>query len=213
MLGERMPSMVDHETLKVLAAAILTSPYIPLIFMGEEYGETNPFLYFTSHHDKKLTKAVREGRKQEFAWISGKDDVPDPQSPDTFTDSRLNWENRSENQKKLLAFYKELIRIRRNHPVLKNTDRKDLKAEVVKGRNALVLRRKYRDKILICILNFEDKALSMEVERLNKPLFVVLDSSGDGWSTSRITVPEGNKVAVKGKSILILSDVKVNTNV
>jgi maltooligosyltrehalose trehalohydrolase len=213
MLGERMPSMVDHEALKVLAAAILTSPYIPLLFMGEEYGETNPFLYFTSHHDKKLIKAVREGRKKEFAWISGKEDVPDPQSPDTFTDSWLNWENRSENQKKLLTFYKELIRIRRNHPVLKNTDRKDLKAEVVKGRNALVLRRKYHDKNLICILNFEDKALSMEVEQLNKPLFVLLDSSGDGWSTSRNTVPEGNKVAVKGKSILILSDVKVNTNV
>ena len=82
MLGERMTSLVDHETLKILAAAILTSPYIPLIFMGEEYGETNPFRYFTSHQDKKLARAVRKGREKEFAWISGKVKVPDPQSVD-----------------------------------------------------------------------------------------------------------------------------------
>jgi len=213
MLGERMSSLVDHETLKMLAAAILTGPFIPLIFMGEEYGETNPFLYFTSHHDKKLIKAVQEGRKREFAWTSVKEVVPDPQSPDTYTDSRLNWEIRTEEQQNLLAFYKELIRMRKSHPVLKNNGRKGLKADVVKDRNALVLSRKYRENNLICILNFENNPVSMEIERLNTPRYVLLDSSGDGWYSSQNTVLEGNKVTVNGKSVLIVSDIMVNTDV
>jgi maltooligosyltrehalose trehalohydrolase len=182
--------------------------------MGEEYGETNPFMYFTSHRDKNLIKAVREGRKREFAWISGKEEVPpDPQSPDTYINSRLNWVTHTEGQQKLLAFYKELIRMRRSHPVLKNAGRKDLKADVVKDRNALVLSRKYRENNLICILNFEKNPVSMEIERLNTPRYVLLDSSGDGWNSSQNSVLEGNMVAVKGKSVLIVSDVKVNTDV
>jgi hypothetical protein len=103
--------------------------------------------------------------------------------------------------------------MRRSHPVLKNTDRKGLKADVVEDRNALILRRKYHENYLICILNFEDRPISMEMERLNKPLFVLLDSSGDGWSSSMNNVIEGNKVTVKGKSVVIISDVMVRTNV
>jgi maltooligosyltrehalose trehalohydrolase len=211
--GERLASLVDHETLKMLAAAIITSPYIPLIFMGEEYGETNPFLYFTSHQDKDLINAVREGRKREFSWAANIENIPDAQSVETFNNSKLNWDTRQEPQQELLAFYKELISMRKSHPVLKNTDRKGLEADVVKEKNALVLLRQYHENLVVCILNFEDSQISLEMERSKKTLFVLLDSSGEGWSNSRNSVPEGNKITVNGKSVLILSDVKVNPNV
>jgi maltooligosyltrehalose trehalohydrolase len=208
MLGERMAALVDHETLKVLAAAVMISPYIPLLFMGEESGVTNPFMYFTSHQDKALIRSLREGRKKEFAWIEEKAELPDPQSVKIFNLSKLNWDDESESRLQLLAFYKELIRLRKNHPVLKNTDRKGVEADVVKDSNAIVLLRQYHENMVICIFNFEDKPVSMEMESSKKSLFVLLDSSGDGWSSSQNTVLEDYKITVKPKSILLLSDVK-----
>jgi maltooligosyl trehalose hydrolase (EC 3.2.1.141) len=76
---------------KVLFATLLLSPHIPLLFMGEEYGETNPFLFFTDFHGD-LAKAVREGRAREFTGHAGHDDtVPDPNAEETFTRSKLDW--------------------------------------------------------------------------------------------------------------------------
>ena len=72
MLGERLSSLVDFESLKLAAGVVLLSPFIPLLFMGEEYGETAPFLYFISHSDPALIEAVRKGRKEEFkefTWV------------------------------------------------------------------------------------------------------------------------------------------------
>ncbi len=86
--GERLLTLVGPEKARMAATLLLTLPYIPLLFMGEEYGERSPFLYFTSHGDENLARAVREGRTQEFAqfqWESGQ--VPDPQAPETFEDS------------------------------------------------------------------------------------------------------------------------------
>ncbi len=69
---------------------VLLSPYIPLIFMGEEYGETAPFLFFISHSDPELIKAVRQGRKDEFKTFNWKDEPPDPQDIETFMRSKLD---------------------------------------------------------------------------------------------------------------------------
>jgi 1,4-alpha-glucan branching enzyme len=92
-LGERLISLAGPERSQCLLAALLLSPHIPLIFMGEEYGETRPFLFFTDFHGD-LARAVREGRANEFAGHSGYDgvDVPDPNDERTFTMSKLNWQ-------------------------------------------------------------------------------------------------------------------------
>jgi 1,4-alpha-glucan branching enzyme len=84
MLGERLSQLIPFEALKVAAGAVLLSPYLPLLFMGEEYGETRPFLYFVSHGDADLVEAVRQGRKAEFRDFHAQGEPPDAVSPDTF---------------------------------------------------------------------------------------------------------------------------------
>jgi maltooligosyltrehalose trehalohydrolase len=103
-LGDRLATRVDQRTLKLLAAAVLLSPSIPLVFMGEEYGETNPFQYFVSHSDPGLVDAVRKGRRGEFP---SEQEPPDPQDPATFERSKLDRQDSD-----LRAFYKEMIALR-----------------------------------------------------------------------------------------------------
>ena len=90
MLGERIGHLLEFEKLKLTAGALLLSPFLPLLFMGQEYGETAPFLYFVSHSDPGLIDAVRKGRSHEFAAFSWRGEVPDPQAPGTFERSRLD---------------------------------------------------------------------------------------------------------------------------
>lgn len=118
--GERLSALVPFEALKLGAALLLLSPYVPLLFMGEEYGETNPFLYFTSHADPGLAAAVREGRRREFAAFEWADTLPDPQSPDTFAHSRLSWRWADDPPRAALrALYADLLALRRSEPALR----------------------------------------------------------------------------------------------
>jgi len=112
--GERLAQLVDHESLKLAAGVLLLSPFVPLLFMGEEYGETNPFQYFTSHGDPGLASAVTKGRREEFAAFGWSGDVPDPQDESTFHSSILNYSARdSEPHRHLLDLYKFLIALRK----------------------------------------------------------------------------------------------------
>ncbi len=140
MLGERLSSLVDFESLKLAAGAMFFSPFVPMLFMGEEYGEQAPFLYFTSHGDKKLIEAVREGRKKEFSdFMSGKE-PPDAQSGKTFQRSKLKWDyNADEKKKKLLDYYKRLISLKKEHPGLKPGNRDNVRAVEASGGMALIL--------------------------------------------------------------------------
>src|SRR3984957_7213085 len=90
--GERLSSLVNFEAQKLAAGLTLLSPFVPLLFMGEEYGETSHFLYFTSHSDRDLIEAVRRGRHEEFAAFGWHADVPDPQEETTFANSKLHRE-------------------------------------------------------------------------------------------------------------------------
>ena len=112
--GDRLSQGLSFEALKLAASTVLLSPYLPLLFMGEEYGETAPFQYFVSHLDPALIEAVRQGRREEFAAFGWEEDPPDPQSEETFIRSRLNWNlNFSGKYKILRDFYQELIRWRK----------------------------------------------------------------------------------------------------
>ena len=118
--GDRLTTIVGPRKSRVAAALLLLSPYVPLLFMGEEYGETNPFQYFVSHGDPQLIEAVREGRRKEFEAFGWGDEVPDPQSEETFARSRLDRSRISEPQhREMLALYKELLRLRRVEPALR----------------------------------------------------------------------------------------------
>ena len=121
--GDRLTTTLSFEQQKLAAALLLLSPYVPLLFMGEEYGETNPFQYFVSHGDEKLVAAVREGRKKEFKAFGWGDEVPDPQAEDTFGRSKLDWgKSRQSPHRELRALYRDLLRLRQMEPALRPGD-------------------------------------------------------------------------------------------
>jgi maltooligosyltrehalose trehalohydrolase len=118
--GDRLGVTVPLELLKVGAGLVLTAPFVPLLFMGEEWGARTPWLYFTDHPDAALGRAVSDGRRAEFAghgWQPG--DIADPQDGATFERSRLDWsEANASGHRELLAWYRELITLRRSRPEL-----------------------------------------------------------------------------------------------
>jgi malto-oligosyltrehalose trehalohydrolase len=119
-VGDRIGAALPLDLLKVGAGLVLTAPFIPLLFMGEEWGARTPWQYFTDHLDPDLGRAVAKGRRAEFAghgWQPG--DIPDPQDSATFERSRLDWSEASEpGHRELLTWYRELIALRRSRPEL-----------------------------------------------------------------------------------------------
>ncbi len=124
--GDRLGTLVTLDQQKLAAILTLCSPYVPLLFMGQEYGETSPFLYFTSFDDPGLAEAVREGRRKEFSAFAEGYDFADPQDPTTFDKCRLNWSLLTQTPHSgILRLYQDLIALRKRWPCLGNC-RKDL---------------------------------------------------------------------------------------
>nr|EJJ00870.1 malto-oligosyltrehalose trehalohydrolase [Rhodococcus sp. JVH1] len=119
-IGDRPGTYLDSGQLAVKAALVLCSPFTPMLFMGEEWGASTPFQFFTSHPEPELARATAEGRKAEFAehgWST--DDVPDPQDPETFERSKLDWDELvREPHARLLDCYRSLLRLRRERAEL-----------------------------------------------------------------------------------------------
>ena len=118
--GERIGHLVNPGRLKIAAAIVLTAPFIPMVFQGEEWGASSPFLYFTDHDDGELGRLVTEGRRREFAAFGAHaEDVSDPQAEATFERSKLDWdESKVSPHAGLLDWYRRLIRLRRQMPIL-----------------------------------------------------------------------------------------------
>ena len=112
MIGDRLTVLTDFERLKLAAAVVLLSPFVPLLFMGEEYAETQPFPYFIDHSDAKLIEAVRKGRKEEFASFTWKGEPPDPASEQTFADALLRRPHEG-NHGAMRGFYQRLLALRK----------------------------------------------------------------------------------------------------
>ena len=120
--GERISQVVGLDRAKIAAALVLTSPFVPMLFQGEEWAATSPFLYFANHEDPAMARAVSEGRKHEFEAFGWKpESIPDPESRDTFVRSTLNWNEVSQREHAdMLAWHRDLIRLRRTTPCLNN---------------------------------------------------------------------------------------------
>jgi malto-oligosyltrehalose trehalohydrolase len=119
-IGDRIAATVSAGLIKAGAGLVLTAPYTPMLFMGEEWGADTPWQYFTDHVDPGLAAAVARGRREEFArhgWAAA--DIPDPQDPATFTRSKLDWAQPGQDaHRDMLAWYRELIALRRVRPEL-----------------------------------------------------------------------------------------------
>jgi maltooligosyltrehalose trehalohydrolase len=120
-VGERLVHLVGPRRAQIAAALMLTSPFVPMLFQGEEWAASSPFQYFTDIADPTVGDAVREGRRNEFVafgWDPGS--VPDPQDEATFRRSVLDWAERSEpDHAQMLEWYRALIAIRSQHPCLR----------------------------------------------------------------------------------------------
>lgn len=118
--GERTSHLLSQDLLKIGAALVLTSPFVPMLFQGEEWAASTPFLYFTDYQEPELRDSIREGRKKEFASFKWNlNDIPDPQSEETFIQSKLDWnESKLERHHTLLEWHRSLIRLRRQLPDL-----------------------------------------------------------------------------------------------
>jgi maltooligosyltrehalose trehalohydrolase len=141
--GERSSYLMSVGRLKIAAALIMTAPFVPMLFQGEEWGASSPFLYFTNHEDAELGRLVTEGRRREFAAFSAHlEDVPDPQAPETFERSKLNWNERAkEPHRGLLDWHGRLIRLRREVPALADGRPERVQVSFDKTARWLVMRR------------------------------------------------------------------------
>jgi maltooligosyltrehalose trehalohydrolase len=190
MLGERSSNLLNFESSKLSAATILLSPFLPLLFMGEEYGETAPFLYFTSHTDPDLAQAVRRGRKEEFASFTWQAEPPDPQSESTFQASKVNHALTSvEPHRSLRAFYRELICLRKSVPALRRLDLDCVDATVVENSQLLMVRRWHEGDQIVCLLNFGDSPIAADGVLPAGTWKKVLDSAEVKWKGPGSSIP------------------------
>jgi maltooligosyltrehalose trehalohydrolase len=188
-LGERSSSLISFEAQKLSAAVVLLSPNVPLLFMGEEYGETAPFLYFTDHSDPALGRAVSEGRQAEFSSFHGNGTVPDPQSPSTFLKSKLDHRLRQQGRHKVLRdLYQELINLRRTHPSFGDLDAAAI--EVSTFGDCLAVRRSYANSSLTMICNFGDEMSHYDVPVPSEGWHKLLDSAAVKWMGPGTGIPK-----------------------
>jgi maltooligosyltrehalose trehalohydrolase len=183
MLGERLSHLVPFEKLKLAAGVTLLSPGVPLLFMGEEYGETAPFQYFVSHGSDELIEAVRKGRAREFAAFSWQEETPDPQSEATFHACKLDHSRRTRgHHRALYEFYRELIRLRKSEKLLAQPDKE--RTEVASDEeNRILTQRRWDSTFEVFIAcNFSDNEQSVHVSGIRRNWRVLIDSANATWS-------------------------------
>jgi maltooligosyltrehalose trehalohydrolase len=141
--GERISHEAGVGRAKIAAALVLTAPFVPMLFQGEEFGASTPFLYFTNYDDLELGRMISEGRKKEFvAFGWDPDSIPDPQAEETFTRSKLEWsELTKEPHASLLQWHKDLIRLRRSRSELSDGNLNVVKVRFSEEAQWLVLER------------------------------------------------------------------------
>lgn len=206
MLGERTTALVSFEMLKLLAGATIVSPFLPLLFMGEEWAETNPFQYFISHTDPALVEAVRKGRKEEFAAFHNEGMVPDPYSAATFLQSKLQWDLKEEEQHAtMFRYYKALIQLRKTQPAFTHISRK-VNVTCDKKREVLVLFRSYKEQHLACLMNFSPEPQTISIAGTQQ-WYCLFDSASPDWNGPR-TAPATiiTQVTIQPESILIYNN-------
>ena len=194
--GDRSSHLLSPGLLKVGAALVLTSPFVPLLFQGEEWGATSPFLYFTEHGDPELARAVSEGRRREFAAFGQEpEQIPDPQAATTFERSRLDWsEHRRPPHAAILQWHRYLIALRRRHPAFADDRLEAIRVRFDEPRRWLLMQ---RPGLLVA------SNLGPQPRQLECP-------EAAGWRMLLGSEPgilhEGDRLQLPGESVAILGE-------
>lgn len=205
MLGDRLSTIVSAEKLKLGAALLLISPFTPMLYMGEEFAEDKPFLYFVDHGDKDLIKAVQEGRKREFKYFNDHEgEFPDPQSEETFRKSKLNWNFEKDASKNtIFQFYKELIRLRKKGVFL--TFRKgNISTETSEEEKTLKIIARDNTEQLFAVVNFGERSQKIAFPDKFKTPDLIFNSAAKKWNG-----PDENSGRETNETIVFPASVKI----
>ena len=205
--GDRLTRLVSFEALKLAAGAVILSPYIPLLFMGEEYAEEAPYLYFVSHTDPELVRATIEGRRLEFGASRS---PPDPEDPNTFLQSKISWQNRQDGRHRvMLEFYRRLIRLRKETSALRHLCKDCL--EVFTRGSLIFLRRWHGTGVVLCIMNFSEILADFSFDLGEREMRKVIDSADTCWMGPGPSMPgrikQTEKFQIKPQSFVLYEEV------
>ena len=210
--GDRLVSLVGTDGARVAAAAVLLAPFVPLLFMGEEYGETNPFPYFVAHGDPALVEAVRRGRADEFGPELARDAF-DPQDPATFESAKLEWSTRTNAPNaELLEWYRALLRLRSDRSALSVLDPASVSTAVFEEERALVVTRAGADDSVALVLAFDAEPRAIPLTLPGGPWSVLLDSndtpghhvSEHDWSPAELGAGRSVVTQLAPRSVIVL---------
>jgi len=183
--GDRLHRCAGFERARVAAALVLTSPFVPMIFQGEEWAASSPFQYFADHENAEMARMVSEGRKREFAafgWDPSQ--VPDPEKRETFERSKLNWDEAGEGEHAAMrAWYRDLIRLRRGTPALNDCE---------PGRT---------------LVTIDEEERWLEMER--GPVRVLCNL---GPAPREFPAPEGARIVLSSRAGAVVSDASVSVD-
>ncbi|MEM6278862.1 MAG: malto-oligosyltrehalose trehalohydrolase [Verrucomicrobiota bacterium] len=157
--GERIASLVSVDQVRLGACLTVLSPCVPMLFMGEEYGETNPFLFFTDFSDPRAIDGVRKGRKRDYA-LSG--EIPDPQAVETHRKSCLSWDWSSDERASLRHLYRDLIRLRSSHASLREGRNREVSSRTSGKGFLLIVKR----GDLTCWFHFADAETALPEDEI-----------------------------------------------
>jgi maltooligosyltrehalose trehalohydrolase len=188
--GDRLAPGVALERLRLVAAAVVLSPFIPLLFQGDEYGDPAPFPYFVSHTDPALIEAVRSGRAAEFAAFGWDDEPPDPQSEDTFQAAKLDRTLAEKDEHAALArWHRTLLALRRGEPALARLDPSAVEPSAHAHARTLVLRRRAGDAVVAVVLHFGEGTVRVPAALDAGSWRVLAQSSATEFRGPGATVP------------------------
>ncbi len=206
--GERLASLVDFEGLKVAAGLLLFTPCIPMLFMGEEYGEDRPFNYFISHTDEHLVEAVRKGRAREFKEFKWKGDPIDPQAESTFVASKLDWSKPGTGHHAILfAFYKRLLQLRGTLSTLNWPQKDGLEVTALRKKNILAVVRQNDQHSTLGIFNFSEHEQRVDAASLSpsQNAIKIFDSADTVWNGPSALAPNtiADEISIPSHSMVI----------
>ncbi len=163
--GDRLIHLVPESAITLAASVVLLSPYLPLLFMGEEYGETAPFPYFVSHSDPELIQAVRDGRQKEFESFKWEGSPPDPQEISTFESARLTTKDcmASDRNQNIRRYYQALIRLRKEVLIPAFINKEHMEVKVLKPHSVICVHHLQEHESLFMIFNFASRMLNLDI--------------------------------------------------